>query len=464
LYGGSFNPPLEIGGVNADTDALMSQYDRFRTVDGHKYRAYKGDTITLSDFTTYRLYVRMFLLDGSYTTSNWQTEPYTIPYDCYFYVLVQRIDGENLTTDDLKLSNNLVTCTTVGIYGDAGKDVVRKGAFSSTTGAYAFSEKRLCNTNYLKYPYPVRVKVADGYAAYISTYKDDENHTFLGYYQVANNDMSISANTVFRWYARTANSDPITIDEIANYTDIITIINDEYNGLTQYGDFFTLSLFESVGILGDSYASGAMHHVENSEVVTVNYALSWGQILARKHGFVATNYTHGGRSTKTWLTDNDYGLPALLADTPKNLYIVNFGINDRTAINNGTLSMGTIADCTADYDNNPVSFYGCYGRIIGNIQNHAPNAKIIILSVARFDERADMDSHIQEIAEHFGIPFIYLPDDDYFTSKYFYDSIFGNHPLSYGYAGMAEAIDRLITKYFTRNTDYLRSYYGLTTS
>lgn len=462
LYGGTFNPPLEIGGVNADTDVLLTQYDRFRTVKGYKYRVYKGDTITLSDFTTYKLYVRMFLLDGSYTTSNWVTETYTIPYDCYCYVLVQRIDGETLTTDDLKLSNSLVTFTTIGIYGDTGKDIVRLGAFSSTTGEYAYSATRMCNTNYLKYPYPVRIKVASGYRAYVSTYKEDSNHTFIGYYQVENNEMAISANTVFRWYARTENSDNITNDEIANYTNIINIISDEYNGLTQYGDNFTLSLFETVGILGDSYASGAMHHIEDSEIVTVNYNVSWGQILARKHGFIVTNYTKGGLSTKTWLTDTTYGLPAMLADTAKNLYIINFGINDRTQINNGTFTMGTIEDCTNDYDNNPVTFYGCYGRIIGNIQNHAPNAKIIILSVARYTERADMDSHIQEIAEHFNIPFIYLPDDDYFVSKYYYDSIFGRHPLSYGYAGMAQAIDRLINRYFNLHPEYLRNYYGLT--
>ena len=462
LYGGDFNPPLEIGGVNADTDALMAQYDRFRTVNGIKYRVYKGDTITLSDFTNYKLYVRMFLLDGSYTTSNWVTSEYTIPYDCYCYVLVQRVDGETLTTEDLKICNSLVTYRTIGVYGDSGKDIIRRGAFSSTTGEYAFSNTRMCNTNYLKFPYPVRVIVSTGYKAFISTYKDDSIHTFIGYYQVENNEMSISANTVFRWYARTDNSDNITNDEIANYENIIKFYSDEYDGLTQYGEYFDLSLFESVGILGDSYASGAMHHIEDSEIVTVNYNVSWGQILARKHGFVATNYTKGGLSTKTWLTDNTYGLNAMLADTAKNLYILNFGINDRTQINNGTFTMGTIADCTNDYDNNPVSFYGCYGRIIGNIINHAPNAKIIILSVARFAERADMDSHIEEIANHFGIPYIYLPNDNYFVSKYYYDSIFGKHPLSYGYVGMAQAIDRLINRYFVANQDYMRNYYGLT--
>ena len=164
-------------------------------------------------------------------------------------------------------------------------------------------------------------------------------------------------------------------------------------------------------------------------------------------------------STKDWLTDANHGLPALLADRAKQLYILALGINDNTQINAGTLALGTLADITSDYTQNPESFYGNYGRIVGNILNHAPKAKIVILSIARPTER-QMDTHLIAIAEKLGLPYIQLTDDSYFESGLFYGSMSVNHPLAYGYAGMANAIQRLLEKGIANNTDYFADYTG----
>jgi len=106
-----------------------------------------------------------------------------------------------------------------------------------------------------------------------------------------------------------------------------------------------------------------------------------------------------------------------------------------------------------------LSFYGSYGKIIGNIIDHAPDAKIVILSVMRRSER-QLDGDIETIAEHFGLPFIKLTDDDFFVSEFYAQSIYGNHPVAYGYAGIAEAVKRLLCKCIMKNTDYFRTYYG----
>jgi lysophospholipase L1-like esterase len=244
--------------------------------------------------------------------------------------------------------------------------------------------------------------------------------------------------------------------------DLKTTVNDltERVDKSDYESFMSFSIFQKFGVIGDSFASGSLHHPDDGGW-TGNYDMSWPQILARQTGSQAVNFTKGGLSTKTWLENTTWGLAKLLATEAQQLYIIALGINDSTQIGAGTLSLGTIADVdTEDYTQNPNTFYGNYGRIIGNILAHAPYAKIACLSVARLNERG-MDTHIKAIADKYGLPFIDLTSDPYFTSTVYYGSIISNHPLTYGYAGMAKAIERLICLDVIENP-YWDTYYGLT--
>lgn len=224
-------------------------------------------------------------------------------------------------------------------------------------------------------------------------------------------------------------------------------------------DYTTLAIFPKIGVIGDSYASGAMHHPDGTGY-TGNYKLSWPQIMGRLIGSLVYNFTHGGRSARTWLSDSNYGLAKLLETEQLNLYIIALGINDYTAINAGTFDLGSISDCNNDYTLNPDTFYGCYGRIIGNIKNYAPGAKIVCLSVARAAQR-DMDTHIEAIANFYNVPFVNLTDDDFFHSAFYIDSITDGHPLAYSYGGMAMSIMKLIRKCIINNAQYFGTYYGL---
>ena len=226
--------------------------------------------------------------------------------------------------------------------------------------------------------------------------------------------------------------------------------------VNSHPEYISLAMFEKIGVIGDSFASGTIYLNGGN---TSEYNLSWPQVIGRKIGAEVANYTEGGLSTKDWLTDANHGLPALLADSAKQLYILALGINDNTQINAGTLALGTLADITSDYTQNPESFYGNYGRIVGNILNHAPKAKIVILSIARPTER-QMDTHLLAIAEKLGLPYIQLTDDSYFESGLFYGSMSGNHPLAYGYSGMANAIQRLLETGIANNTAYFADYTG----
>ena len=222
----------------------------------------------------------------------------------------------------------------------------------------------------------------------------------------------------------------------------------------------SLSLFESMGVIGDSWASGSLKNPTTGEHVTTNYAVSWPQILGRRTGIDVYNYSAGGLSTRTWLTYALRGLPKLMEDEPRNLYVINLGINDNTAIVAGTEALGTIADVNvADFTQNPDTFYGNYGKIIGSILAYAPSAKIICMSIARPGER-NMDVHIKAIADLYGVPYVQLTDDSYFSSTLFNSAIVNGHPLAYGYNGMSCAIERLLIKCLTGNQYYFANYTG----
>ena len=127
------------------------------------------------------------------------------------------------------------------------------------------------------------------------------------------------------------------------------------------------------------------------------------------------------------------------------------------------MDLGTLEDVNvSDHTQNPDTFYGNYGRIIGNILAHAPKAKIVCLSVAREGQRS-MDEHIKAVAEKYGVPFIDLTEEPYFTSEIYYGSMAGGHPLAYGYAGMGRAIERLLQKCVIVNSAYFADYTGQTT-
>ena len=214
------------------------------------------------------------------------------------------------------------------------------------------------------------------------------------------------------------------------------------SGLVHTADF---SLFKSIGVIGDSFATGWFYKTVNGSMTRfINRDHSWPMILGRKHGVEIGHYCYGGLDTETWQT-NEYGLPLLLASDPNECYLLMLGINDVS--HRGSAGLGTIADIKSDYTQNPNTFYGDYGKIIAQIINHAPNAKLIISTMTH--SGGDYDSYnvaIEEIAEHFGIACIRQLDSPYFSDASLYQSNWVNgHPTSIQCSAMASAINDLFT-------------------
>lgn len=223
------------------------------------------------------------------------------------------------------------------------------------------------------------------------------------------------------------------------------------NSLYEKNALTSLSIFESIGIIGDSFASGEIW-INNSGVDY--YDLSWGQVMARMTGTTVVNYSRGGLSTKTWLTDDEYGLAKLNNETANQLYIIALGIND----GNASIPIGTISDITSDSTN---SFYSYYGRIIRAIQAHAPNAVVMLSTCARWTNVYNPYSEaIRAIGEYYSFPVLDLAESDFFQSEFFSENQVHNHPTAVNYAAMAKEYKRLIENALQKNADQYKAFVG----
>lgn len=214
-------------------------------------------------------------------------------------------------------------------------------------------------------------------------------------------------------------------------------------------DFTSMALFRSVGIIGDSYASGELA----IDKYTDHYNMSWGQIMARRNGATAINFSKGGQTTRGWLSDQERGLGLLKSAPSLDLYILALGINDYGKL--GTGYIGTTGDMGTDAD----TFYGNYGKIIQAVKDKSPNAKIVISTLSQTGTVPDLfSSAIRNIAQHYGIPCLELNSDPFFTSDYYLSHLHGGHPTGPVYSGMAMAYERLIENSMFTNLDYFENF------
>jgi hypothetical protein len=220
----------------------------------------------------------------------------------------------------------------------------------------------------------------------------------------------------------------------------------------------SFGIFDDIGVVGDSYASGVIYIGGSSQ--GNNYTISWPQIMSRDLGSTCYNYSWGGADTLDFLTKNDRGLPKLLSDDPKKVYILALQINDQSGVDGKTGAewLGTIEDIDlVDPTQNARSYCGCYGKIISAIKSHAPDAKIVLMkhvtTSALYEAYNDT---IDEIAELFQIPTIAQDDDPLFTDS-LYTSMRGGHPTRMGHSAMACAILRLLNKCLSENRSYFNS-------
>ena len=162
---------------------------------------------------------------------------------------------------------------------------------------------------------------------------------------------------------------------ILYYTSLKSYIND--NIIEDYKDLF--KSFPHVGIIGDSLASGESAYKDGSTTKYVDiFEHSWGQYMARMSGNTYYNFSRGGLSSRSWLT-NSRGYPlASDGDHDCEAYIIALGENDWRIEN----YLGSSADINlSDYTQNADTFYGNYAGIIQRMKTICPKAKFFLVTM-----------------------------------------------------------------------------------
>ena len=213
--------------------------------------------------------------------------------------------------------------------------------------------------------------------------------------------------------------------------------------------YASVNMFGSVGAIGDSYTAAS---VENSEGKWTDVTdQSWIGTLCKRAGVSFSNYGKGGATTLSYIKDK---LSDVLSSAPDDAYFFALGIND----SDRDLELGTIEDIhDDDFTKNADTFYGCYGKIIAQVKNHAHKAKLIMVKImTNSTKKPSYDSAIEDIARHYGIPFISPYDDAFFSSEAYNDYKVGGHPTAMGYSMMGLAMERLFSKCVTDNLEYFK--------
>ena len=243
------------------------------------------------------------------------------------------------------------------------------------------------------------------------------------------------------------------IEDDTNINELKENVNDLIGG-----EFINISMFESIGVVGDSFASGGIYSEPN---VTdgMYYNLSWVSGFGRSNGINMKNYSQSGMTTKTWLTEPK-GLTKALTDTPCGLYLLCLGINDS---NTSGYEVGSITDIKSDYTQNPDTFYGNYAKIYEQLKNHSANKSKFVFVAPPVSTSGAVIEAIKNIAAHYNVPLITTENYSFFKSSFFKDSMntISYHPTAIGYAGMAKAYEKLLRICIQNNIDYFRDYCGV---
>ena len=212
-------------------------------------------------------------------------------------------------------------------------------------------------------------------------------------------------------------------------------------------------MFDDIAVCGDSFTIGSIfvNGVYQGDFLKT----SWGKVLGRMIGANVSVYASGGADTNTWQTRSQC-LPQLLKDTPHQLYVLCLGINDYAYV-----TKGTIADIHEDYSLNPNTYYGNYGKIIAQIKEHAPTAKIVICksivpSLQNGVYAKYADDAVEEIANYFGVPYLETKDSVFLNSDLYMGTMEGGHPTAPTYSGLALFMKNALSNLLNEKIEYFR--------
>lgn len=203
----------------------------------------------------------------------------------------------------------------------------------------------------------------------------------------------------------------LAFEEVANETKVFVrtrysnwnnwkelAFNDNSNNVNYNNQLY--SVFDTVGVIGDSLASGECYPSGGGRP-TDFYEYSWLQFMCRDAGITGYNFSQGGMTAKAWLTHSRGYNMASQADKLCKAYYIGLGQNDA----NQSYTIGSITDINDnDYTLNNDTFYGNYGGIIQRMKELVTDAKFFLITDplgANSSAREDYNIAIRNICEHF---------------------------------------------------------------
>ena len=295
----------------------------------------------------------------------------------------------------------------------------------------------------------------------------NENKNFISGYQYDNTTnlkLEVPSNArYFRFTIRTNMIPTVVVKEAGeNLVEYLQTLKNKFDKIENHveNDFDYCQIFHKIAGIGDSLMSGELAFYSESEQTNKFIDLhkySWLSNLCKNIGAEATHYSSGGKSTKSWLEEklNDMKSESVLPSA----YYIGLGTNDASDVDGSPrVPLGTIADC----DTNKQTFYGYYSRIIKEVKEFNPHAKIFCCSLYytidyNLEKTQNYCRAISEMCDKYGCYYI-----DFF-SKYgeFYsrnDNVFMSvgHFTSPGYVRVGKEIQQLTNEVISGNqTDFM---------
>lgn len=319
-----------------------------------------------------------------------------------------------------------------------------------------------------------RTKLNDAFIHIHDGVTDADDITEVGYYYLSTNNTINLPETIGAWYLWMVKLDNNNMMQIA-YEAYVRRSYIRAKVLGSWGDWknlvkesaddslvtSTISLFPTVGCCGDSFTAGYLYNKTDSQWYDPNYVpngeypqIGFPAVMGRLYGIDVTSFAKGGLTSTAYRTDAK-GLPAILADSAKDLYIIALGLNDKTQ----NIPLGVEADI--DTEPATATYLGNMGAIIRSIQNHAPLAKIILCKSLWMNSTYYnyISDGVELLSSHLGIPYIETKGDPYFESDYYINGLKGLHPTAPLYAGIGKRIGELVGKIVIENPDYFYNFY-----
>ena len=251
----------------------------------------------------------------------------------------------------------------------------------------------------------------------------------------------------------------------------------------------SLAMFTDIAAVGDSFTAGylynkaGMYHDDDYVPDGTYRAISWPAVMGRLYGINVANYSKAGATTRSFVEEL---LDGMMADEPKQLYILALGLNDHSSRPGGSktpaIPKGTAADMAveaADPSAIPDSTYGYYSYIIRKIKslkNRTATGRepkiVLVKSLWALNQGThatnpygvnnyytDISEFVEDLSAYFGIPVIETLGDPFFCGKAYIDGLKGLHPTAPLYAGLARRLGQLIDKCIIDNPEYFFDFY-----